>query len=499
MLLFMDGFDKYGGTSTGTTVTPVTTMMTGEWSTITQVGIAAPLSATGQAVIATGGTMVLTKNLATNYARLIGGVRFSSTLGGNNGIQFLDGATNQTGIQINTTGTISLRSGAYTSGTILATSGTVVAANVTHYLEWDISFGASAAYNVYLDGVSIFSGTGHTTATANNTASAVSLQSTSGIGTFDDFYLFDSTGSVNNAPLLTSPRIETTFPISDSAVQFSIGASALGPTMPRATATYNGSANGFYLRPLTPTRACTLNSITCLAGPASNGSVNLRPLVYSDSSGSPGSLITAGSTVTGTTLNATVTLPLTSPPSLAAGTQYWLGFMNDISAINLFAEADGSNAGRSGTSTFTSGAPGSPPTLTASQATVLLWGNITLASAANYYEVSQQPPPAANQSYVMDSNVGDEDLYAFNNLSLIPASIYAVAVKAFCARSDSGARTVSMRVKSSSTDGGGSATGQTPGTSYGWIGSNFETDPNGSIAWTGVNLNAATTGFKIDA
>jgi hypothetical protein len=172
--------------------------------------------------------------------------------------------------------------------------------------------------------------------------------------------------------------------------------------------------------------------------------------------------------------------------------------MCDANLTNGLQIADSANQGRAGASTFASGAPSSPPTLSATT-TALLWGNITLASPANYYEVSQQPPPAANTSYVFDATVGHEDLYGFPNLSVIPASVYAVAVKAFCARSDSGARTVSLRTKSSATDGGGSLTGQTPGTSYAWIGSNFETDPNGSIPWTGVNLNAATSGFKVDA
>jgi hypothetical protein len=496
-LIFLDGFDKYGDTNSNAAT--MTTLMAGEWTTITNANIAAGLSVTGQAVTAGASGLTLTKTI-TAAGRIIGGVRFRATLATAVGIQFLDGASNQCGIGIATTGTISLRNGAYSSGTILGSSASPISANTTHYLEWDITFANSAAYNVYLDGVSIISGTGDTTATANNTISGVSLQSGVGAGvvTFDDFYLFDTSGSINNAVLLTSPRIETTLPTSDSAVQFSIGASVLGGTMSRNSTSFSTTANQFYVRPFTPARACTLNSITVIAN-ATSAAVNLRPIVYSDSSGAPGTLLTGGATVTGLTSGSQTNMPVTTPQSLSAGTQYWLGYMADIAVTNGMALYDSSAAGRTGTSTFSTGAPSSPPTLTTGQATVMLWGNVTLASAANYYEVNQQPPPAANMSYVGDGTVSDEDLYTFPNLSAIPASIYAVAVKAFCARSDSGARTVSLRVKSSSTDGGGSSTGQTPGTSYGWIGSNFETDPNGSIAWTGVNLNAATTGFKIDA
>jgi hypothetical protein len=311
-------------------------------------------------------------------------------------------------------------------------------------------------------------------------------------------YLFDSTGSTNNAPLLTSPRIETTLPISDSAVQFAIGASVLGATVARSGSAFSAAANQFLVRPFTPSRACTLNSISITAA-ATNAVINLRPIVYADSAGAPGTLMSAGSTVTGTTAGSTTTMPLTTPQSLSVGTQYWLGYMCDVAVSNLFQCYTSTTAGgRSGTSTFSGGAPGTAPT-TSATGDPLFWGNITLASAVNFYEVSQQPPPAANTSYVTDTTVGHEDVYNFPNLSAIPASIYAVAVKAYCARSDSGARTVSLRMSSGGTDGGGSLTGQTPGTTYAWLGSNFATDPNGSIAWTGTALNAATTGFKIDA
>src|SRR6185369_5097817 len=107
-------------------------------------------------------------------------------------------------------------------------------------------------------------------------------------------------------------------------------------------------------------------------------------------------------------------------------------------------------------------------------------------------------PPQGSLSYVFDSVVGHEDLYTFPSLSPV-STVHAVAMKANCARSDSGARTVSMRMLSGGTDGGGSATGQTPGTSFGWLTSLFITDPATGAAWSPTAVNAATAGFKIDA
>jgi hypothetical protein len=495
----MDGFDKYGPANTSTASVGAL-LQAGEWnSTVSGCQIVAPLSATGQAVNFTSLGSV-TKTLATNYGRIIGGFRFSSNLAGNNGIQFLDGASNQCGINILTTGVIQLRNGNFVTGTLIASGGSVTA-NSVHYLEWDITFGNSAAYQVWLDGISLFSGTGDTTATANNTISGFNVGNAASSNlTVDDLYIFDSTGTVNNAPLLTSPRIETTFPTSDNSVQFAVGAATLGSAVSRFGSSYSQGGNQLYLRAYTPTRACTLNSIGLLPA-ASNGTINFRPVIYADNAGSPtgGALLSAGSTVTGMTNGTLLTLPLTTPQSLAAGTQYWLGFMQDIGNAPIVFGFDATNSARSAAVTFTSGAPGTAPAMTTGIQTAVVFGNITLSSPVNFYEVASQPTQGL-QSYVTDTTVADEDLYNFPALSQLPQTVHAVAVKANCSRSDTGARTVSMRMRSGGTDSGGSLTGQAPNasSSFGWLTSLFLTDPNTGSAWLGTALNAAQSGFRID-
>jgi len=502
-LLFCEGWDKYGPANSNSTAVS-TLLAAGEWTSITSTSVAvvAPLSSTGQAMSITPNspTPVITKTLGASYARLIGGVRFASNLAGTvaGGIGFGDAGTVQCCITINTAGNISLRAGGAT-GTAIATSSTTVSANSTHYLEWDISFSNSASYQVWLDGVSLFSGTADTTVTANNTANQLLIVgngSTSQVITFDDLYLFDTTGTTNNAVLLTSPRIETTFPSSDSAVQFAVGAGILGSNAQRVAATSAPAAGSLVLRRFTPAAACTLNSITIMPG-ATSAPANYRGVVYADSGGTaPGTLMSSGTQVTGVTSGTASTLPLTTPQSLAAGTQYWLGFINDTSVA--LQQSDAGATGYRAANTYASGAPGTAPAMTSGQASYLLWGNLSGISGANYNEVNQQPPPGA-YSYVFDATVNHEDLYAFGALATTPGAVHAVAVKAYCQRSDSGAKTVSMRMKSGSTDSGGSSTGQTPATTFGWLASYFPTDPNTSAAWTGANLNAATSGFKVDS
>jgi hypothetical protein len=501
-LLFLESFDKYGPVNSNPT--SVNAMLTaGEWTSAgVNWSVVAGLSSTGQAISGgMGGALPLVKTLSANYSRLIGGVRFASNLVGGfaAGVGFGDAGAVQCTITINPAGTISLRNGLATSATILATSGTSVSANSTHYLEWDITFGNSAAYQVWLDGVSLFSGTGDTTTTANNTANqfilAASVTATITM-TYDDLYLFDSTGTTNNAVLLTSPRVETTFPTSDSAVQFAFGAGILGSNAARVATTSAPAAGSLVLRRFTPAVAGTLASITIMPG-GTSAPANYRGVCYADSGGTaPGTLMSSGTQVTGVTSGTAATLPLTTPQSLSAGTQYWIGFINDTAVV--LQQSDGSTLGYRAANTYASGAPGTAPAMTSGQASWLLWGNLTGISGANYNEVTQQPPPGA-QSYVFDATVGHEDLYNFGALSTSPAFVYAVAVKGYIQKSDAGAKTISLRMKSSATDSAGSLAGQTPATTYGWMTSLFPTDPNGSIAWTGTALNAATSGFRVDS
>ena len=494
-LIFCEGFDKYGPANTNST-SVVALLTAGEWTTATgsTFNVVAPLSSTGQAINLSGSTGNMAKTLPANYARLIGGIRFSATLTAQAlPMQLRDGATAQCSICVETTGVINLRTG-LNSGTIIASGGAITASS-THYLEWDITIGAASAYQAWLDGVSLFSGTGNTRGgTANNFANAIALGLPAGNATFDDLYIFDSTGTTNNAPLLTSPRIETQFPNADGAVQFALGAGILGSTVSRTAVNVSSAANQLRLRAVTPFTACTLSSISVLAATAS-GTVNLRPVVYSSNAGVPGSLLGSGSTVTGTTAATAKTMPLTSGVALSAGTQYFIGFMCDILVSTGFTGLSSATDDLIATSTFASGAPGTAPAMSAAAGTVT-WGNVS--GQSNWATVDQNPTDGA-LSYLFDAVIGHEDLYAFPVLSAPPSAIYAVAVKASLAKSDAGAKTASVRLKSGSTDSAGTGgTALAPGTSFGWMTSHYERDPNGNIAWTKTALDAAQAGVKVE-
>ena len=159
---------------------------------------------------------------------------------GTPGVTFGDAGTAQFSVVINpATGNIVAKTGD-NNGTVLATSSAVVAANTVHFLEIAVTFGASASYQVWLDSVSLFSGTGATKTTSNNTANQVYLgQFTQSSGTsdfsiiYDDYYLNDSTGSSPlNSVVLTNPRVDTEFATSSVQTQFTDNANIIGLNFP---------------------------------------------------------------------------------------------------------------------------------------------------------------------------------------------------------------------------------------------------------------------------
>ncbi len=302
--VFVEGWDKYGpsGISNGALVA---LLVQGEWTGMSvnyrtwngSISIVNGLSATGYALQIENDNVTpvsVYKTLPAFYPRLMGGFRFRSELFNICGITLFDSGIAQCSVTINTTGTMSVRSGNI-DATSLSTSTSSISSNSVHYLEFDITIGSSGSYHVWLDGLSIISGIGNTQAgTAanhvNGMAFALDINATLAV---DDLYLFDTTGSANNAVLLTNPRIETQYPTGDAeSRQFTNSASLLGYAYSATSNTDAPGANTIYLRQYTPEVNVTLNSISCV--PQSIVSAKFKALLYSDSAAVPHTLLATG-------------------------------------------------------------------------------------------------------------------------------------------------------------------------------------------------------------
>lgn len=512
---FIDGFEIYAPALNGSTPTSGTennntwlaNIGAGRWTFsagLAEVfGFAPSLNAIGGSALSltqdesfiTRTFASVTSGAATAQATTIGGFRMKATSNNIVFIHFYSGATQQAGIYVDSTNHIGVVG--MNDSTILGTSSTTpFAANTTGYLEWSITAGSLGAFTLFYNGVSILTGTGNTNAASSGTFSSVQIgiSNLSGAGLIvDDLYLDDGTGSI----LGTNPYIETHAASSASSVAFSPTAAIMGAAYQWSGNVGNApGANTLFLRRfVAPTGGATLASVSCMPAATSAGA-NFKAVLYSDNAGAVNALIATGTQVTGTTNGTVLTGPFASGQILTGGTAYWIGYITDTS-VSLFM-SDSSLNGQSASNTYTGGAP-LTPTMTTGQSDWMLWGNLT--GTNNTACISDAPPvgPTADASYTSSNATGAEDLFNVSALSSTPASIYAVQVSGFLKNQASGARTVTLRTKSSTTDSNGSLSAFTPTTSYQWNQTMLLTDPATSAPWTIAGLNAALMGYEINS
>jgi hypothetical protein len=501
-VIFTDGFDKYGIPSFPNSQINIDTILQGEWTTAYANNVALPLSSTGYAI--SQGNSTLSKTLPGNFTRLIGGVRFKSPLSGTAGqtsgqVNFSDSGLTQASICIlSGTGWVSLVGYAGTNAVTIATTSTFsLHANSIHYLEWDITFGIAGAYFIYVDGILVLSGNGITNGgTAVSQVNQFGLIGGNGGWTVDDLYLFDNTGPKNNAVLLTNPRIETQHPVGDDQTQFSNGQVVLGNVFSTSNAgSQYINRNDLILNKLIPGANMTMNSLFSYI--QSYPADSWTAVVYSDVAGTPTTLLASSVDTPGYVVpaNDPFIIDLQTPLALTGGTTYWVGFMfNTNILVNTLGREyvptiDQLDEGFYATSvTYGSGPPGTAPAMTISPSWQIL--AYCDSSAKNWVSENRNPPIIDNQSYIFSNTVGNEDLYNFPNLTTHPTAIYAVAVKTYAKLTD-------VRMKSNVTSSSGTNAGQIPATSYEWIGSFFEFDPDTSADWTESGLNNAVSGIKV--
>ena len=500
-IIFIDGFDKYGpvGMSNNgiTSLSPY--LLQGEWTFVNLNngnGIVAGLSETGQALSLAYGDN-LYKVLPSNYNTVIGGIRFSATLNSYSSFSYYDlNTVAHFSIVINTTtGLISINKGDH--GAVIATSSTAVSSGSIHYLEWNVTIGAAGSYNIYLDRVSILSGTGDTQQGAVTTANMFKITGACNNLTVDDLYLFSNAGSINNAPLLTNPRIESKYPSSDAQTQFQNLGSIIGEVNPPMNG-YGSNilANQMYLRPFTNSATNIIKSINLLLH-GGISSAHFIPLVYSDSIGVPGSLITGGSSTVGSgTSGQTFSMAVATQATLAPSTQYWIGFMTDTSYPDLYVRSNSTN-GQVANRTFTSGAPGTAPSMTVGRPSYVMYGQCSGATS-NWESLNQNPSPG-NISSISSSAIGAVDYYRFPPPSSDITGVYAVAVKGHAQISATGSRYMGLPILSGGSTGVGTlgSSGVVLATSYLWSDNYFETDPATGAVWTPTGVGNAYCGVKV--
>jgi hypothetical protein len=318
---------------------------------------------------------------------------------------------------------------------------------------------------------------------------------TAATASFTDMYLFDTSGSENNA-LRGDTRVENLLVTSDDTTQFTFGAGVLGLTAVRllSDAVAHGS-NQLILRPFTTGPACTLDSIGTIAN-LTSGAAKLKAVLYNDNgSGSApsGAAVAVGTEVTGVTADVVATLPFSAGQSLSAATIYWVGYITDTN-ITLWM-SDENNSGYKAANTYASGAPSSP-TMTGNQNSYCIWGNVSGVSSANYSAVGNGYS-LGDFSYIQSATINHTDRYNLANLSSTPASIGGIKLSSIARKTDAATRTLDLIVTSGVSTSTGTANTIPIGTSETDVATFVVADPATSTAWDEAGVNGAKISVKV--
>jgi hypothetical protein len=119
--------------------------------------------------------------------------------------------------------------------------------------------------------------------------------------------------------------------------------SELGYTTSSSTNLMTPGANTLFVMPFTPIGATPIQDIQIMPTDT-NPTALFTGVIYADSNGAPGALLVGGTPVTGCVAGTAIVSTLTVPVTLAAGIQYWLGFLMDT-AINFQLADDQNNKG----------------------------------------------------------------------------------------------------------------------------------------------------------
>jgi hypothetical protein len=505
--IFGDGFDFYALVSDGNGYWDSAPATGGAWS------LAAGRFPGSQAInyLASSILVGYVKSSPTNDAthHIVCSFMQTSPLtsAGNTGLylQLLDGNNGQVCIGFRNDGAIVLTSGS-PGGTILATYANAFYSNVWASFEFEVLINNGAGtFTVRKDGAlsANFTATGLSTRPGSTNAYANKLQvggntnASLAFGRLDDLLWFSTSGAAPNT-WVGDVRAYQLMPTSDASVQLTKAPTSIGPTYVQAAQNGNSgpAANIIWFSNATviASQTGTVSALVANFAVAVTGHVNMALYDATGPGGSPGALVGACTAVTNPgTGNNTFTMP--SPPSVIRGAAYYLAMMADTSIATAIYGGTLINA-YTLANTYASGFPSSAAGTgrTGNQTGFSYLGmTITPTNSTLVNEVLQD----GGATYLFDSTVGHADLYNVADLPANIASITCLTTRAYMEKSDAGARTGRVQLKSGAA---AAVTGDLLlSASFSWCSRTDTVDPNTGAAWTLAAANAVQIGPVVAA
>lgn len=500
--LHADGFDFYASVAD----------LTLRWDTQSANALVSGSSTafnTGQAVQFTANTN-LTKTLPSNEGTVFVTLRHYQA-GGTSGtagqvLLLQDGAGVQCSIRWNEDGSVeALSGGSTTAGGGTSLGKATGAFSTAAWDSWQIKvvIGAAGSIEIRKNGgaTPVLSVTGNTRAgTANSYCNKALLGATTGANAHrvDDVFLCSGSGAApNDWP--GDLRCLTLAPNAAVQAQFAVASSALPQAHgTNVAASLSLATNTLYFVPVTIANGGTASSIGLQFNTGLTGSANAALYDATGPGGGPGAKLAEATAVTNPGgNNIGVTFALTSPVAVARGQVVWIATMASAGTFAL-RQSGLSNVGYSQAQAYGAGFPATAAANAITGSTFYAWVNVTATTNLGAVQDTTQDGDA---SYVYSSTVGQEDLYGFPTLAsqgISPVAIAGVVPFAVARKSDSGARTLSVRAKSGATDAA-VVTDSAPSLSYKFEGAFLATDPATGAAWTASGVNALQVGVKVDA
>lgn len=445
---------------------------------------------------------LLQKTIGSNETTLFAAFayRFNGAFSGTNqqaGIQFLDSGTAQVTIIFRADGAIVVRSGG-ASGTVVATFTAAFSASVwTHFQIKTVINSTTGSVEIRLNGNTSddFSATNINTrgGTSNNYATQVAVVTSAMSGVtniIDDLLFYSSSGAAPN-DWVGDIRATWQAPTADTAQkQFTASpasSSAFGVSTQSGSNTLSITAGQIRTTAiLTTPVGGTLGKATVNFNAGFTGKAKVALYDSDGASSAPGTLLATSAEVTNP-VTGTNDFTFSSPPLLVMNHQYYLALITDT---NCTLKAGAAATSYTQTQAYASGFPATMSGASGSANQALMFGTITATNSGCVQELIED----GAATYVFDSTAGHFDLYDCADLASTPASIIGVNVRSFGAKSDAGARTATIRVKSGATSQDGATLALS--TSFQNMNLWLPTDPNTSAAWTGAAINALQIGPK---
>jgi len=221
-LLWIEGFESFGVTNGNA---PVGLKQKYDNATDdSSIGSVQAGRTSGHSLRMIGGGTILGKTISTGTSTLIVGFgfyidAFSSNANGQI-FQFWDGASEQGALELQTSGLWKYYRRNNSTTALGTSSGIAITTATWFYVELKVTFHSSAGtVDIWVNGTSVLSLTGQNTSNSGN-AQATTVVWEGSLGgsdhtTFDDIYVLDTTGSLNNA-VLGAQVVKMIVPASDA-------------------------------------------------------------------------------------------------------------------------------------------------------------------------------------------------------------------------------------------------------------------------------------------